>query len=48
MSGGEEIARIRRRLKFGPKLTRKGRAEYLRRLINQSRKRNRGEDDQRR
>jgi hypothetical protein len=36
---GEEIARLKRHLKRGPRMTRKGRAEYLRWLIR-SRKTN--------
>jgi hypothetical protein len=34
----EEIARLKRRLKFGPRMTRKARAEYARRLINRGKK----------
>lgn len=36
MSTGKEIARLKRRLKRGPRLTRKGRCEYLRWLLKQS------------
>jgi hypothetical protein len=44
MSSRDDTARLKRALKRGPRLTRKGRAEYLRWLIKQSRKRRNDSD----